>query len=340
MPAISSPPAVGTYPPLPPPVAGIDINFCKNPRCRNFGVPAEIISHRRLAGTPLITTPGKAYKRFSRAKIRAEGFFVRTDKTQTVREKSALVKKAQRLTREFHKLQPHLTWEQARIEVMKISMANPRDLGPWKDPWCAHPWPTMSEPNKCVCWLTNPGNYDLDYQAQLHLKSSLAAVDNIFQRIRRSLDPLEWPLKTANAVSRTWYGYSPYNPRTAQTLLGIYRVIHNWMKVGDDGKTPAMRLGMSTAPAKPEDIIYFEDSGATSRIAREASARRKSRGPTPSGPCRKRTLQGDYRPSAVIRPADWRPTMGRRDQHALTRNRLTLVNVVYMLIHVIFTVYC
>jgi hypothetical protein len=33
-------------------------------------VPAEIVSHRRLAGTPLMSTPGKAYKRLSRAKMR------------------------------------------------------------------------------------------------------------------------------------------------------------------------------------------------------------------------------------------------------------------------------
>lgn len=215
---------------------------------------------------------------------RAEAFFVRTEKTQTVKEKAALVKRAQRLTREFHALQPQYTWDQARVEVMKISIAHARDMGPWGDPWCAHPWPTMSEPNKCVCWLTNRGNYDLDYQAQLYLKSSLAAIDNFFQRVRRSLNPLERPLKTASAVSRTWYGYSPYNPRTAQTLLGIYRVMHNWVELGEDGQTPAMRLGLATAPVKPEDIIYFGETGSTNRVAREASARRKARGPKPRRP--------------------------------------------------------
>jgi hypothetical protein len=51
------------------------------------------------------------------------------------------------------------------------------------------------------------------------------------------------------------------------------------VEVGDDGQTPAMRLGLATAPATPEDIIYFEDSGTTSRVAREVSARRKSRDP-------------------------------------------------------------
>lgn len=215
---------------------------------------------------------------------RAEGFFVRIAKEQTVKEKAALVRKTQRLTREFHALQPQFTWDEARVEVMKISIAHAREMGPWGDPWCAHPWPTMSEPNKCVCWLTNRGNYDLDHQAQLYLKSSLAAVDNFFQRIRRSLNPLERAPKTASTVGRTWYGYSPYNPRTVETLLGIYRVMHNWVEVGEDGRTPAMRLGLATMPAKPEDIIYFEDSGATSRVAREASARRKARGPKPRRP--------------------------------------------------------
>lgn len=152
---------------------------------------------------------------------RAEGFFLRIAKTQTVKEKSAPVQKTRRLTREFHALQPRYTWNQARVEVTKISMAQSRELVPWGDPWCAHPWPTMSEPDNCVCWLTNRGNYDLDGQAQLCLTSSLAAVDDFCQRIRRSLNPLERSPKPASTVGRTWCGHSPYNPRTVDTLLGV-----------------------------------------------------------------------------------------------------------------------
>ena len=46
---------------LPPPVAGIDVNFCKNPTCRNFGISAFVVKYRRTAGTALAVTPGTAY---------------------------------------------------------------------------------------------------------------------------------------------------------------------------------------------------------------------------------------------------------------------------------------
>jgi transposase-like protein len=56
----SAPSAAPGYPPIPPAVAGINVNFCKNPVCVNFGVPADLIKFRRKAGT-LATAPGTAY---------------------------------------------------------------------------------------------------------------------------------------------------------------------------------------------------------------------------------------------------------------------------------------
>ena len=40
-------------------------------------------------------------------------------------------------------------------------------------------------------------------------------------------------------------------------LLDIYRVMHNFVEVGRDRKTPAMRLGLAAVAATPEDIIYL-----------------------------------------------------------------------------------
>lgn len=50
MKAISLPP---TLPALPPAIKGINVNFCKNPRCANFGVPATIVKYRRTQGNAL-----------------------------------------------------------------------------------------------------------------------------------------------------------------------------------------------------------------------------------------------------------------------------------------------
>jgi hypothetical protein len=55
--AKSSPP----FPPVPLAVAGVDVNFCKNPTCANFGVPAVLVKWRRTKNSALSTTPGTAY---------------------------------------------------------------------------------------------------------------------------------------------------------------------------------------------------------------------------------------------------------------------------------------
>src|SRR5437899_11591550 len=47
-------------PALPGEAFGINVNFCKNPHCPNFGVPAEIVKHRHKKGA-LAATPGTAY---------------------------------------------------------------------------------------------------------------------------------------------------------------------------------------------------------------------------------------------------------------------------------------
>ena len=85
----------------------------------------------------------------------------------------------------------------------------------------------------------------------------MRAVDNFFQQVRRSINLLERPILTASKNRRTWYGYSPYNPAMVEKLLDIYRTLHNFVEVGKDGSTPAMRLGLRAAAVPVEDILYF-----------------------------------------------------------------------------------
>ncbi|MDV7399795.1 hypothetical protein RZS08_50740, partial [Arthrospira platensis SPKY1] len=37
-----------------------------------------------------------------------------------------------------------------------------------------------------------------------------------------------------------------------------FRTYFNYCEVGQDGKTPAMRLGLARGPVAPEEIIYFQ----------------------------------------------------------------------------------
>ena len=40
-------------------------------------------------------------------------------------------------------------------------------------------------------------------------------------------------------------------------LLDIFRVYYNYCLIGQDGRAPAMRLGLAKGIVLPEDIIYF-----------------------------------------------------------------------------------
>jgi hypothetical protein len=47
------------------------------------------------------------------------------------------------------------------------------------------------------------------------------------------------------------------NPQTIVKILGIFRTFYNYCLAGQDGKTPAMRLGLAKGKVALEDVIYF-----------------------------------------------------------------------------------
>ena len=133
-------------------------------------------------------------------------------------------------------------------------------IGKWSDRWLLHPFPSMSEPEKAICYLTDYGDYKPDHLARLYAKASLHAIDRFFMQVRRRMSLLERPISTSSAAGRVWHGYSPYNPEVVVKLLTIFRVFYNYVLKGEDKKTPAMRLRLAQAPVKVENIIYFGSS--------------------------------------------------------------------------------
>jgi hypothetical protein len=188
---------------------------------------------------------------------RVDAFYVRAAKNMTIDKKHAAITRARAAFKKFHDTHPMLTPAAVELELMKTEIARSVTFGKWSDRWCVHPLPNMSEPAKAMCWLTDLGDYDEEHVARLFLRASLHGIDNFFQRVRRSLNPLERPLATASQAGRTWYGYSPYNPALVEKLLDIYRVMHNFVEVGKDRKTPAMRLGIVKDVVMLESLIYF-----------------------------------------------------------------------------------
>jgi hypothetical protein len=185
---------------------------------------------------------------------RVDAFFIRTAKNLTIDQKRSLVNRATVKFRAMQRANPLvLTEYQIKVAMMKAEIAKSVPIGAWGDLWCAHPLPNMSEPSKAMSWQTDLKDYDEDHVARLFLKASLAGIDNFFQRVRRSLNPLERPISTASSNRRTWHGYSPYNPAMVGKLLDIYRVMVNFVEADTkDDKTPAMRLGLAKGVVSPE----------------------------------------------------------------------------------------
>jgi hypothetical protein len=100
--------------------------------------------------------------------------------------------------------------------------------------------------------------YPVNQVTHQHRLHGSHAVDNFFQRLRRGVRLFERPIATPVSQRNMWYGYAPYNPKILTKTLDIYRAVHNYVEIGEDGKTPAMRLGLAKAPLEYGDIIRYE----------------------------------------------------------------------------------
>ena len=144
--------------------------------------------------------------------------------------------------------------------------------GKWDDEWAIHPLPTINEPQKAMCWLTPKVGLDEDRKADLFLRSSMARIDNVFQKTRRLINAMERPIGTSSARDKVWHAYAPYNPAMPTKYLAIFRAVHNFVFVGDDGRTPAMRMGFAKRPLDFEDLIWPGE-----RVPRPKRARRRGK---------------------------------------------------------------
>ena len=203
---------------------------------------------------------------------RAHGFYVKYSKHFTVNQRRRIVAESRsRRAAERAALPPD---ERADVDLimMKRLLGTGSRHGKWNDLWFEHPNPTMNEPHKAMCWLTPDDSLDPDAQAQMFLAAGLARVDNVFQMTRRLINPFERPLGTSSSQNTVWHGYQPYNPAMVGKYLTIFRTVANFISVGLDGRTPAMRLGLAKQPLTYEDILWPGE-----RAPRPRPVRRKGR---------------------------------------------------------------
>ena len=91
----------------------------------------------------------------------------------------------------------------------------------------------------------------------MHLRGSLHAVDRFFALVRFNLSYLERPGTSASSGGYKWYRSNPYDPGHVAKILEIFRVWYNFVEVGNDGKTPAMRLGMAKKVHTEAEILRY-----------------------------------------------------------------------------------
>jgi len=141
----------------------------------------------------------------------ADVFYVRITKNMTVDEKRRMYKNAKALFEQAKVAHPGMKPQEVKLLLIKERLACMTQHGKWQDRWLEHPFPTMSEPEKAVAYLTDLGDYDTDHQAWLYNKASLHGVDSFFNQVRRRLSLLERPIHPKSNKGRIWNGYAPYN---------------------------------------------------------------------------------------------------------------------------------
>jgi len=228
---------------------------------------------------------------------RAHGFYVRNVKYLTVPEREAAKKAARRRLAAFAQALPLAQRRRAALLLMEANLKRASAFGKWSDRWTAHPLPTMNEPEKAVCWLTPNSALPSRAVARMALEAGLGAVDNVFQLTRRLINALERPIGTSSGYNTVWHGYAPYNPAMLQRYLDLFRCVHNFCNPGQDGATPAMRLGWADRPLDYDDVLWPGEEpprppveaktvreDALARWLGDAEAARPEKAPSVGGP--------------------------------------------------------
>jgi hypothetical protein len=174
-----------------------------------------------------------------------------------------------------------LTWESARVEVMRefLNCIRGTEEGlRWDiaNEWIENPLPDASEPDKEFNFLTDTGVLTNHEVARVLEKATLWPVDTVFNQIRYRVRMFGRPVPSMRRARRMWHAYCPYDPNMVVKLLEIYRVWHNYIWHEERSKkrrdiSAAQKLGLANGDVRWDHILGFDErkrvTKATSEMA-------------------------------------------------------------------------
>lgn len=184
---------------------------------------------------------------------RVDVFVIHGPKELTMAQKKTMISRTNKELERYVASMGLSTDSDTRQHYLISKLKKHKSVAGNKD-WFQYPFADMAEPEKSILYMTDFNDYDIDHLARLYRKASLRGIDRFFMQIRRRVSILERPIASASRGGRTWHGYSAYSPLVVERLLRIFRVYYNFCHVGEDGKTPAMRLGLVGAPVSLLDL--------------------------------------------------------------------------------------
>lgn len=204
-----------------------------------------------------------------------DAFYVSINKGMTNDQKQKAMREVRNQINYLMEEYPYdLSETSLRRILIERALQKRAPTGPWRDMWVEVPSRIKSEPEKQVCHLTDFGDYEEDHLAKLFDKASLHGIDRFFAQVRNSISLLARAPSSSSNTGRKWFQKNPYNPEIAAMLLDIYRVNYNYLEVGADKNTPAMRLGLAKSKIRLGDIVNFSNNTSNGGRGSKCSPRK------------------------------------------------------------------
>lgn len=123
--------------------------------------------------------------------------------------------------------------------------------------WVSHPNPHKYEPKKEVRCDTH-GEFIANTKTvgeEIYYSSNWA-VDNYFQKLRKLSFFSRAVKRASGSTAADWKIDKSYDPNKLLLMSEIFKTYHNFIAKGKDGKTPAMRLGLTKKVWSVNEVLY------------------------------------------------------------------------------------